>query len=217
MKLLHWIKKQREQKEGFTLVELIVVLVILAILAALLVPALTGYIEKSKKDQVIAETRSLLTAVQTEMSELYAADTLGKTTSLYALASKTVKNPLPPDQNMADHLSDEALMENYYKIVSLSEVPSLLKNGKGQFVCFVDGSGKVHSIIYDSGRGYTGCYFSETNDITAYKPVGTNNYFPIFSCTVVKQAHTSNDSSAKFLWSRDYMLYYAGCTDSYQP
>ena len=44
---------------------------------------------------------------------------------------------LSDDQNMADQLSDEALMENYYKIVSLSEVPSLLKNGKGQFVCFV--------------------------------------------------------------------------------
>ena len=34
-------KKLKENKKGFTLVELIVVLVILAILAALLVPALT--------------------------------------------------------------------------------------------------------------------------------------------------------------------------------
>ena len=38
-----------KKKRGFTLVELIVVLVILAILAALLVPALTGYIDKAKK------------------------------------------------------------------------------------------------------------------------------------------------------------------------
>ena len=35
------------QKEGFTLVELIVVLVILAVLSALLVPSLTGYIDKA--------------------------------------------------------------------------------------------------------------------------------------------------------------------------
>lgn len=35
------------QKRGLTLVELIVVLVILAVLAALLVPSLTGYIDKA--------------------------------------------------------------------------------------------------------------------------------------------------------------------------
>lgn len=39
----------KHKKNGFTLVELIVVLVILAVLAALLVPALTGYIDKARK------------------------------------------------------------------------------------------------------------------------------------------------------------------------
>ena len=39
----------REDKKGFTLVELIVVLVILAILIALLVPTLTGYIDNANK------------------------------------------------------------------------------------------------------------------------------------------------------------------------
>lgn len=40
---------KNNKRRGFTLVELIVVLVILAILAALLIPALTGYIDKAKK------------------------------------------------------------------------------------------------------------------------------------------------------------------------
>ena len=48
-------KLKKNKKKGFTLVELIVVLVILAILAALLIPALTGYIDKAKKKDVIAE------------------------------------------------------------------------------------------------------------------------------------------------------------------
>ena len=43
-----------KEKKGFTLVELIVVLVILAILAALLIPALTGYIDKARKESIVA-------------------------------------------------------------------------------------------------------------------------------------------------------------------
>ena len=46
--------KKLKDKKGFTLVELIVVLVILAILAALLVPALTGYIDKANNEKIIA-------------------------------------------------------------------------------------------------------------------------------------------------------------------
>ena len=66
--------EKKKSKRGFTLVELIVVLVILAILAALLIPALTGYIDKARKSQVVAETRALTQAVQTEMSTLYGSD-----------------------------------------------------------------------------------------------------------------------------------------------
>ena len=57
--------KKLKDKKGFTLVELIVVLVILAILAALLIPALTGYIDKARKESVVAETRSAVMAAQT--------------------------------------------------------------------------------------------------------------------------------------------------------
>ena len=66
-------KKMKEnKKKGFTLVELIVVLVILAILAALLIPALTGYIDKARKKSIIAETRQVVMAAQTLADEAYA-------------------------------------------------------------------------------------------------------------------------------------------------
>ena len=72
-KMIALQQKRRSKKGGFTLVELIVVLVILAILAALLIPVLTGYINKAKEKKVIAETRMAVMAVQTMNSDYYAA------------------------------------------------------------------------------------------------------------------------------------------------
>lgn len=72
-KMIALQQKRRSKKGGFTLVELIVVLVILAILAALLIPALTGYINKAKEKKIIAETRMAVMAVQTMNSDYYAA------------------------------------------------------------------------------------------------------------------------------------------------
>jgi prepilin-type N-terminal cleavage/methylation domain-containing protein len=68
------MKKVKDQKDkGFTLVELIVVIVILAILAAILVPALLGYIDKAKKQQIVLNAKSCLTAAQAEFSSMYAS------------------------------------------------------------------------------------------------------------------------------------------------
>lgn len=75
--MIEKIRKMKNEK-GFTLVELIVVLVILAILAALLIPALTGYIDKANKEKVIAETRTVTMAAQTIVSETYGKGELKK-------------------------------------------------------------------------------------------------------------------------------------------
>lgn len=71
--------KKPKDKKGFTLVELIVVLVILAILAALLVPALTGYIDKAKEKSIEAKTRNIVMATQTLIDEKYGTINLGTT------------------------------------------------------------------------------------------------------------------------------------------
>lgn len=59
-------------KKGFTLVELVVVLVILAILATLLMPSLTGYIDKAKDKRVVAEVHQVVMAAQALADEAYA-------------------------------------------------------------------------------------------------------------------------------------------------
>lgn len=102
--------KKLKDKKGFTLVELIVVLVILAILAALLVPALTGYIDKANNEKVIATTRQVV-AAQTEASEAYGKNSAGK----LADADVTVKTGTA-DTSSPVHIAD---------IVKLAEVGSV--------------------------------------------------------------------------------------------
>lgn len=119
------IRKLKDRK-GFTLVELIVVLVILAILAALLIPALTGYIDKANKEKVIAECRMAVMAVQTESTTIYGKK--GKVTA-------------PTDFTTADATTKVKPQDT---IRSLAEV-------SGHWEATVDTSGKVTKLIYDNG------------------------------------------------------------------
>ena len=64
-------KVGKSTKKGFTLVELIVVLVILAVLAAMLVPALTGYIQKAKEEKEFQTAATVYTAAQAVITEMY--------------------------------------------------------------------------------------------------------------------------------------------------
>ena len=73
MNLFQRVKKAKENKKGFTLVELIVVLVILAILAAILVPTMTKWIDKANEKQVVIDARTAYLAAQTVVSEQYGA------------------------------------------------------------------------------------------------------------------------------------------------
>ena len=90
-KMIALQQKRHSKKGGFTLVELIVVLVILAILAALLIPALTGYIDKAKQKQIIAETRQVVMAAQTLVDEAYGTKNVGATITVSSTTDATVK------------------------------------------------------------------------------------------------------------------------------
>lgn len=93
------------QKRGVTLVELIVVLVILAVLAALLVPSLTGYIDKAVEKRIMLQARSLMTAAQATIDEAYA------------------KGELPIDNNGRFKQPNEDTAYNLAKqIIELSEL-----------------------------------------------------------------------------------------------
>ncbi len=60
--------------KGFTLVEIVIVIVIIAILAAMLVPALTQWIDKSKKKTFTSACGTIKTSVWSQIAEQYAVD-----------------------------------------------------------------------------------------------------------------------------------------------
>ncbi|RGI26155.1 type II secretion system protein [Ruminococcus sp. OM08-13AT] len=201
------MKHSKSKKNGFTLVELIVVLTILTILAALLIPALTGYIEKAKKDKVIAETRMLHKAVQTITSELYAGSTQWKASNGAITLASSSGNTTP----FSSGLAGVNLKDSYNETVKLSEVPSL-QDGSGHFLAIINGNGKVHSIIY-SARGYLGLYSSDTKQYEAYKigektAYGTvnddfysNGYYSSIYYNAAIDEGNSNDLFVSIAWS----------------
>lgn len=127
--------KKLKNKKGFTLVELIVVLVILAILAALLVPALTGYIDKANDQAIIAKTRSLVMAAQTLESEAY-----GKAKT-NADGTVTYTHPTAAEVGALAEVTDGTIDVKYSD-----------KN-----------DGKIMSLTYTDGTKKRQCEFDGTN------------------------------------------------------
>lgn len=156
----------KHKNKGFTLVELIVVLVILAILAALLVPALTGYIDKANKEKVVSETRMVVMAVQTVASEAYGQIGAGK--------------DLHDSTSLGDWLSafgkDGKYMQEIKKLAEVFD-----SNPKATFNATATAQGKVLTLSYNNGV-YTCVYNADEQSYTTTKNTSTN---PSLSSSVI--------------------------------
>ena len=87
MKKLTKLNQLKQDKKGFTLIEIVIVLVIIAILSAMLVPSMMGWIDDSKKKSFLQEARSALTATQAEIANMYVAGETNIPTSFAAGSS----------------------------------------------------------------------------------------------------------------------------------
>lgn len=117
--------RSRMDDKGFTLVEMIVVLVIIAVLASAIVPSLTGYINRANKEKAVSETRSLVMAAQTVISDAYANG------SLDAILAQA-----PGDT--------EAIAE----IRELAGFPQGEQDNTRHFVATVSGTGEIVKLEY---------------------------------------------------------------------
>lgn len=188
---------KKKSKRGFTLVELIVVLVILAILAALLIPALTGYIDKARKSQVVAETRALTQAVQTEMSTIYGLNNsfqeqknIGKNLTI---ASKD------GNYGTGNGKLDDSLKERYAEIIHLSEVPILEEElesttGKSSFFAIINKKGAVQWTVYNNGKGYIGIYCGDEGETDVFKEDEAKGYATNYSFFLGKIIYLRNEN-----------------------
>ena len=63
--------KRMNKLHGFTLIELIVVIAIIAILAAMLVPTLSGYVQRAKVAAAISSAKTIKSSVESSLSARY--------------------------------------------------------------------------------------------------------------------------------------------------
>lgn len=79
---------KKRKKKGFTLIELMAVIAIIAILAAVLVPTVTGYIERSKKTAVITQIRNVVSAIETYNATTYGNTAISDDATVASLVDK---------------------------------------------------------------------------------------------------------------------------------
>lgn len=165
--------KKLKNKKGFTLVELIVVLVILAILAALLVPALTGYIDKARNKQIVSETRSAVMAAQTLVDEAYSKTT--QAVSATATGTDATTSVAVGDQSVTNEQVAKLAELDAAKITRIE----------------IDASGKVTKLIYTNGKV---CTYTTVAAQAPSNPIETDGNYYVTNATASAPAGGNNQA-----------------------
>ena len=136
---------KKRKKKGFTLIELMAVIAIIAILAAVLVPTVSGYIQRAKKTAIITQVRNVVSAIETHNATAGADDQITLTVQGGPAEDPTTTNVTLADVKSivgSDLLSDDAVnkLDNELTVAAMQDInkdTNAIKNIK------IDKDGKI--------------------------------------------------------------------------
>ncbi len=108
--------KKKINKKGFTLIELLAVIIILGVLLLLAIPAVSRYIDESRKDTYASTVKSIIGAVSTSLNNMEYPFNLGKNEGIIVPFSEAnlEKSAAKTKSPYAPYISDKAYVLAYF-------------------------------------------------------------------------------------------------------
>ena len=161
-------------KKGFTLIELIVVIAIIGVLAALLVPAMLGYVKKSKIQSANSAAAEYCKAVSSAIADLEEEDKdLPATTAGTPLTFEVNSNGVSftSDDTVIDADTLLEYVKSYTDVASNAEFSVVIKDGAAIY-----GAAKEGKYYGTSPKVFTQKNYPDDTDIDSALEAASSKY-----------------------------------------